>query len=210
MANTRFSTTAKPKTPPSGTSDLPQILQYPQLLSFDDTPNIKDIFCYVIRHYGKVGLSVLIYRQPKNDQVVVICGDWEGNKIDVVSDDPSELTKLANNFVTKEVITFYELMRLIKIDQAQFFFAVVDGELVLVDVQVSMNKMVSPGMIGDIFSKVCPTQHVLAMEIIDERVVEFIQKGRGTYEGDLILKPSRFRLYESDRHYQPLYVEIAR
>lgn len=210
MANTRFSTTTKPKTQSSGTSELPQILKYPQLLPFEGTPNIKDIFCYVIRHYGHTGLAVLIYRLPKNDQVVVICGDWMGNKIDVVAKDPSELTIAANEFVRKDVVTFYETMRLIKIEQAQFFFALVDGELILVDVQVSLNKMASPGMVKDIFGRVYPTQEVLTTEIIDERAIEFIMKGRGTYEGDLVIKPSRFRLYESVRNYQPLYVEVVR
>lgn len=210
MANTRFSTTTKPKTQSSGTSELPQILKYPQLLPFDGTPNIKDIFCYVIRHYGHTGIAVLIYRQPKNDQVVVLCGDWEGNKIDVVAKDPSELTIAANEFVRNDVLKFYETMRLIKIEQAQFFLALHEGELILVDVQVSINKMASPGMVNDIFGKIYPTQEVLATEIIDERAIEYIAKGRGTYEGNLVLKPSRFRLYESTLKYQPLYVEIVR
>lgn len=211
MANTRFSTTTKPKTQLSGTSNpLPELLKYPTLLPLATTPSIENIFCYVIKHYGHDGLSVLIYRQPKNDQVVVICGDWKGNKIDVVATEPTELTRLANKFVTQDVMLFYETMRLIKIEQAQFFFAVVDAELVLVDVQISLNKMASPGMVNDIFGKIYPSQQIVKTEILDERAMEFILKGRGTYVGDLIFKPSRFRLFESAGHYQPLYAELVR
>jgi len=209
MANTRFNTTTKAKTPSSGSSEqLPQILKYPPLLSFGE--KVRDIYCYIIRHYGRDGLAVLIYRQPRADQVVIMCGDWNGNKIDLVGSKPSPLTVFANDFATKEAFKFYELMRLIKIDQAQFFFAIVNNNPFLVDVQVSLNKMASPGMVNDVFGRIFPIQQVLKTEIIDERAIEHIQKGSGSYEGDLILKPSRFRMHEDAGQYQPLYVELIR
>ena len=210
MANTRFNITTKPKTPSSGISEpqLPSILKYPTMIPFGDT--VKDIFCYIIRHYGTDGLSVLIYRQPKNDQVVVMCGDWHGNKIDLIGDNKPTISILANEFITTHVLKFYEVMRLIKIDQAQFFFAVVDDSLLLVDVQISLNKLSSPGMVNDVFGRIFPIQEVLKTEIIDERAIEHILKGSGSYEGDLIFKPSRFRMYENAGQYQPLYAELTR
>ena len=207
MGNTRFNTTTKTKTLSSGISEqLPAILKYPNFLPFND--HFKGIFCYIIRHYGTDGLSVLIYRQPQHDQVVVLCGDWKGNKLDITNDSP--FAKLAHNFVATEMIKFYEMMRLIKIEQAQFFFAVVKDNLILVDVQLSLNKMAGPGMVNDIFGKICPTQEVLKIEILDERAIEQISRGSGAYEGNLIFKPSRFRNYEESGQYQPLISELIR
>jgi len=196
----------------SGTSKLklPELLKYPELLPFDSAP-IKDIFCYVIRHYGNAGLSALIYRQPQKDQVVIICGDWLGNKIDIVSDKPTTLVTHANELVKDRIMVLYETMRLIKLDQAQFFFAIVDGELILVDIQVGINKFASPGMLRDVFSKVFPTQEVQKIEILDDRAMEYIEYGSGSYSGDLILKPSRFRMHSvTPDNFVPLYVEVKR
>lgn len=208
MANTRFNTTTNLKTPSSGISELPQILKYPVFVPFGDI--IKDIYCYIIKHYGTDGLSILIYRQPQNDQVIIICGDWHGNKIDLVGDNQSTLSKFANKFITTDALKFYEMMRLIKINQAQFFFAIVNDNLLLVDVQISLNKLASPGMVNDMFGKIFPTQEVLKTEIINERAVEYILKGSGSYEGDLIFKPSRFRMCENVGQFQPLYVGLTR
>lgn len=194
----------------SKNSTLPQVLPYPELLPFDTTLSIRDIFCYVVRHYGNSGLSVLIYRQPQQDQVVTICGDWNGNNIDLIGDNT--LATVATQFVKEDLLLFLQTMQLVKLEQAQFFFALADDQLVLVDMQIALNKFASPGMIGDIFGKIYRTQEILKTEIIDERSVEFIGKGTGSYEGDLVLKPSRFRLHHDpeDQKFQPLYVEVRR
>jgi len=217
MANTRFRDTTKPKTQSSGTSrrgpakvpQLPQLLKYPPLIT--NLQQVKDIFCYILRHPGDNGLAILIYRQPDNDQVVVICGDWAGNKIDLV-DSQSPMADVAADFVTKEAVPLYEVMRLVGVDQAQFFFGQDDEGLVLYDVQLSLNKFAGPGMVKDIFSKVCRTQEILKMEVVDDRALEYIQKGTGSYEGDLLIKPSRFRMYhdQEQNSYSPLYVEVRR
>lgn len=196
----------------SGTSStLPKVLQYPKYLQFDKTEdNIRNLFCYIIRHYGNDGLSVLIYRQPVKDQVVVICGDWNGNNLDITTD--SALSKVANKFISDHVATFISTMRLIKLDQAQFFFAIVNDELVLVDIQSAINKLTGPGMVRDIFGKIFTTQEILKIEVLDDRALEYIRNGSGSYGGDLIIKPSRFRMYHdaNDNSYVPMYVEVTR
>jgi hypothetical protein len=191
--------------------DLPKVLKYPRLYPFDKLEEaIKNIFCYIIRHYGNNGLSVLIYRQLKSDQVVVLCGDWLGNNIDLVQD--SDLSKMANKFIQDHVVNYIATMRLIKIEQAQFFFAIVDDELVLVDIQTSLNKLSGPGMVRDIFGKIIKTQEVCKIEILDERSMQGIKDGIGSYSGNLIIKPTRFRMYhEADKNiYNPMYVEVLR
>jgi hypothetical protein len=99
-------------------------------------------------------------------------------------------------------------MKLIGLPQAQYFLSL-DDELTLVDMQVSLNKLAGPGMLRDIFSRRYPTQEVIKVEPFDDRVIEYAQRGTGTYEGDLIIKPSRFATIAED-DLVPLYTEIRR
>jgi hypothetical protein len=187
-------------------------LPYPELLPFEPTPSIHALYCYVVKHYGTDGLSVLIYRQVEQDQVVTLMGDWKGNNIDIVN-STNKLAALGLEFAQKDLTGFLETMRLVHLEQVQFFFAIdPDDRLVLVDMQVAYNKFASPGMIRDIFGKIYPTQEVIKTEIIDQRAVETIKKGTGSYEGDIILKPTRFRMYHDAEanSFQPLYVEVRR
>ena len=104
-------------------------------------------------------------------------------------------------------------MKLIKIKQAQYFFSGENYEdLTLVDMQTSLNKFSGPGMLRDLFSKIGKTQEVLKVELIDERAIEAIKVGNGIYEGDIIIKPTRFRYYHDvDKDmYTPLYLQIKR
>jgi hypothetical protein len=167
----------------------------------------------VVRHYGNEGLAVLIYRQVQQDQVVTLFGDWYGNNIELVGGKQTRLQQLALQFAQGESLPlFLKTMSLVGIEQAQFFFGVDETELVLVDLQVALNKFAGPGMVRDIFGKIFRTQEVLKMEIIDERAVEVIGKGTGSYEGDLVLKPSKFRMYhDAEKNtFQPLYAEVRR
>ncbi len=198
----------------SGTSkqkvnELPQVLKYPELLS-DKLLHVKDVFCYVLEHYGSSGLSVLVYRRPQDDQVVTICGDWDGNSIDLYDDN--ELSVIALDFVQNSLHLLVNTMALVKVDQAQYYFAVKDGELIMVDMQTSLNKFVSPGMIRDIFGRIFNVQNALKTTVIDDVAIEAIEKGTGSYEGDLIIKPTRFRMFhDADQNtYQPLYLEVKR
>jgi hypothetical protein len=198
-----------------GTSSLPEILPYPQLLPFESTKSIHDIFCYIIKHYGNDGLSVLIYRVPSDDDVYIVCGDWRGNKIDLVVDENNKTSPLyepAMEFLENYAAEFLNMMRLVKIEQAQYYFAIHNNELVLVDMRVSLNKFAGPGMIRDIFGKLINVQDSIKTEIIDIRSVEAIEKGAGSYEGDLILKPSKFKMFhhQDNNNFTPLYVEIKR
>ena len=207
------SSTIQGKTQSSGISNiiLPKVLAYPEFIGFDRYyQSVKNIFCYIIKHYGYDGLSVLIYRQPDKDQVVVLFGDWRGNNIDIVDD--SLLSNAAKAFLEKYMSKFVSIMRTIKIDQMQLFFTMLDDDdLMLVDVQTSLNKFSGPGMIRDIFSKIFKTQEVVKIEILDDRSIEYIRDGAGSYGGDLVIKPSRFRMFNSEiNNFSPLYVEVTR
>lgn len=214
MGNMRYNNKTKTQEQTSGISKLdklPKVLPYPYLLPFESTESIHNLFCYVIKHYGNYGISVLIYRHPESDQIITICGDWFGNNLDIVNNN-DELSKVAMSFCNDKLLIFVEIMKLIKIDQAQFFFAINNNDLMLVDIQIAYNKLASPGMVRDIFNNIYNTQEVIKTEIIDERAIEAIKKGTGSYEGDIILKPSRFRMFHNadNNSFKPLYVEVKR
>ena len=197
----------------SGTSrlTLPKILPYPQIDIFAHNSPLCNMFCYVVKSYGDKGISVLIYRHHDTDQVVTLFGDWAGNSIDLIQGVDENIQNLCVEFMRSELIKILELMRVIKLDQAQYFFGMDESGLVLCDVQVSLNKMIGPGMVKDVFGKVVRTQEVMKIEILDERAVEAIFKGAGSYEGDLILKPSKFKLDQVEgQTYKPLYAKVVR
>lgn len=210
MANSRSS--KKPTTSnQSGLSRLPKLLPSPKLITLDAAPPIQGLLCYVISHYGTSGISVLIYREPKKDDCTVLCGDWQGNPIDLVTKSPNRLTERAYAFVQNDLQAFLKLMHTARIEMAQFFFAIGPNGLILVDIQKSQNTLVGPGMIRDLFSNICQTQEVRKVEVIDDRAYEYLQRGTGTYDGDIIIKPSKFRtVTQTGAAHQPLYVEIRR
>lgn len=202
-----------PPPAPKKVKALPKVLPYPTLHPLATTlPLIKNRLCYIIRHYGTHGLSVLIARTPKEDKVAVLCGDWNGNNIDLVGDDKDPMVQAAIVFIQQDLKLFLHAMKLIKVDQAQFFLALdKEGHLTLVDMQVTANKLAGPGFIKDFFGKIYRTQEVLKVEAMDDRAVEYLEKGTGSYEGDLIIKTSKFSTFHSDAASDmPMYTEIKR
>lgn len=206
MANSRHHESRKKLQ--SGTSrvKLPELLPYPDLLPASEyIDNVKDILCYVIEHYGNNGLSALIYRNIDTDQLVLSFSDWDGNLVDIQSDD--DLAAIANQFVSQKFAKFSALMNSVGITHAQFYFAIVDSGLLLVDIRTAADKLVSPGFVKEIFGNICDVQKTLKIEAMTEDPVRAILEGTGSYSGDLILKPSRFRNLESSK---PLYLEVKR
>jgi len=213
---------------------MPALLPYPALLGLGQAPEIRNVLCYLVRHYGHSGLSVLIRRrlnqQTKDSEVGTIFGDWHGQRLA----DPSAATFLATSWPL-----LVHTMRLIRLTQAQFFFATdPSGELVLVDVQLAANKFAGPGLVRDLFGTVLRVQDTVALEVADDRLLAAVRDGGGSYAGNLIIKPSKFRTVErppatgatsngasrNGRHHnsnlsrvpassggtQPLYIEVLR
>lgn len=192
---------------------LPKVLSYPKMHSLDKfLPLVKDRLCYVIRDYGNIGISVLIVRDQKRDKITVLCGDWYGNNLDLDSNASDPLVQASLVFVNEDLQLFIKIMQTIRVDQAQFFLAIDNGQLVLTDIQVSVNKLAGPGMIRDIFGNIYRTQEVLKIETLDDRAIEYLEKGTGNYGGDLVIKPSRFTTFSpgNDDDIAPLYIRITR
>ncbi len=209
MANTQSNSTTKQTTQSSGIYNIPELLKYPKFLNYQTHNNqVKNNLIYIMPHYGYDGLSVLIYRQPKEDNIIVICGDWNGNRIDV-TDNTCILSNLASKFLTKHAAEFFKLLKLIRIEQTQLYFAIGNNGLILVDMQISLNKFASPGMLKDIFGKLCEVPE-MKTEMLDDKTIESIEKSRGFYNNNLIIKPNKFKLYEENGTYRPTYLEVIK
>lgn len=193
---------------------LPKVLTYPKIHPLSQTQAIlKDHLCYIIKHYGTEGVSVLVMREPKLDKVTVLCGDWNGNNIDLDPNSDNRIVQAALVFVKEDLKLFLQLMQTIKLNQAQFFLAIdQNNQLTLTDIQIAVGKLSGPGMVRDLFGNIYRTQEVLKVEALDERSLEYIGKGTGTYEGDLIVKPSKFTTFSPgpDGPLVPLYAEVKR
>lgn len=187
--------------------NVPQVLKYPTFIDKSKLEHVKNLLCYLISDYGIDGISLLLTRRPDKDELIVLCGDWNGNNIDIQSEDKRVV--IINELLSQELPKLANILKMIKVDQAQFFFSVKDGYK-LVDMQVSLNKLVGPGMIRDLFSKIIPTQEVIKVEPIDERAYEAIVAGTGSYSGNLVIKPSKFRMIEQNGLYSPLYLRYVR
>lgn len=204
-----------PAEPKSGISEiqLPKVLKYPTvypLFSGDHlTPqgqSIRGKLCYVIEHYKPDGISALILRS--DDNVVIQIGDWNGNNLNLEDETEPKLT-IALDFLEKYSVNLCATMNLIKLSQAQFFFT---DDLCLVDMQLSLNQFASPGLIRDLLSNIMQTQVIRKIVPLDDQLLQVIRDGTGSYEGDLIIKPSRFQMYdclESGTSY-PLYLNLMR
>jgi hypothetical protein len=193
----------------SGISKLPELLKYPKLLAFDNKL-IQNKYCYIIEHYGYQGISILITFDKDSKTFVVRGGSWDGKIFDINSNKhDSYIFKL---FMEHDIHKFMSLMKLMAFKQAQYYFAISDKGLFLVDVQLSLNKFASPGMIKDIFGKIYPTQNVLKIEIINDKVLDAMERGIGSYENNLILKPSAFSVHHlpDGQGLVPFYTEIKR
>ena len=129
----------------SGTFDQPTMLPLPPALQFDEF-DLKDMFCYVLEHPGKVGIACIICRDVKNDLISIQMGDWEGNVIDL-SDKKCPLADIASKFLYLHHQKFTELMKNAGIPQCMFYISYgADMVFKLVDMRISANKFAGPGM----------------------------------------------------------------
>ena len=213
---------------------ISKLLKSPRLLELSDVPQIRGVFCYIIRHYGGGGLSVLYERDKVNDTVSMQFGDWDGNILDLQRDIPGGVNRhtdgpapeqpqfewaldqalkvLAHDYYNQYALSVLTLLSTLGIWQAQLYLT---SKLVLADVRISINKLAGPGMLRELFSKIISTPEVLKIEVVDDRVLDAIRRGTGTYGGDLIIKPSAFKHLDiidtsGKSVLTPMYIQICR
>lgn len=193
----------------SGISKLPQVLPYPKPLSLQEAPQIKGVYSYIMPHYGHKGICVLIYREPQKDSGSVICADWSGNLLDI-KESTNPLEAEAYKFIGHDLQKFLKVMHVIRLTQAQFFIAIDNDGPLLTDVQVSLNKLVGPGMVTELFGKIYRTPEIRKIAVIDDTAMQCIEANTGSYSGNIILKPSVFRQIQVGPKLRPLHVEVKR
>lgn len=211
MASLRSASTTTSTMSPSGIFNVPKVLPYPKYYDHTELKRLEHVYCYVQKHPGNANLTVLIYRDVKKDDVYAVFSDSAGNLVELESDD-TVLGNTSRRFVKDELVNYVRLMNVIKIEQAQYHFSINDdGSLTLIDVRTALNKCVSPGLIEDIFGKVAKTLKTKNTVILNPSIIDAIIQGQGSYEGDLLIRPSRFRINDDDPiNFAPLYVEIKR
>lgn len=163
--------------------EVPDIIDYPELYKVKDNLNIfNNVYCYFIKPYILKGIS--IYIGLRNDKLIIRSADFKSNIT-----DPRELTKI--NYINLPSII--EIIKTAKIFDACFYFS----NDILVDVMVSINKFMGPGMIRDIFGNIVKTQDIIEINTINDST---IKKYSGMY-----VKPSRFRHNIENNMVKPLY-----
>ena len=185
----------------SGTSKVPAMLPHPEPLS--DTALVVGKLCYVVKYYQNVGISCLIAHN--DDNVMVAVGDWNGRTIDL-ADQRDQLYLVAVDFLHTQAKLLVDISNAAGVKQAIYYFALDTGKPVLVDIRLSLNKFVGPGMIRDVFGKTFDTQEILKIDVVTEQLLEQIRNGSGFFDHGAIIKPSRSRLIEVGNQLVPVYV----
>ena len=193
----------------SGTSKVPAPLAYPRILDLEDIPEIKGQFCYVIKGYPENGLAITIYRDIEEGSVYLSINDWDGNAINL-ADENHPYQWAAIDFAQNDSSKFVAIMQSAAIVKMILYISVDGDDLKLVDLRASLNKFYGPGMIRDLFAKIYPTQDVVKTIALDEATLEAIERGEGSYKGNLILKCSKFKTIVREKEMLPLYARVTR
>lgn len=180
------------------------VLKPPAYMDLKSTPEIAGLYCYVQKHPGENLFSVAYSRS--DDGVAMQFGDRDGEPVDLTDGGP--VADAAVAFLGEHNRRALGLLSAMKLPRAQLFFT---ADAVLTDVQVSINKLVGPGMLQELFGKAFRVPETVTIETLDERAMAAVERGAGIYSGDLLLKPSRFRHTElPSGRYTPLYVQVLR
>lgn len=170
-------------------SELASIVSYPALLPLDEVPELIGKLVYIVKAYPLNGLAVMMsYNKPNTS---IRFGDWDGNYVNPLqpSGRPGELVA---EFMKNHAPNFIGLMTSAKIRQAIFYLSDNNG-LQLVDMRTALDKLVGPGMLRDLLSKVITTQEVVNTIGLIPETLAAIRKGDGSLSSDLIIKPSVFK-----------------
>jgi hypothetical protein len=170
-------------------SEPVSLLSYPQLLTLDEVPELMGKLVYIVKGYPLNGLAVLMERSQ--DHTSTRFGNWDGNYISLMQ-PTKEQDRLLEEFLKNHLNNFIGLMAAARIKQAIFYLSDNNG-LQLVDMRTALDRMVGPGMLRDLLSKVIKTQEVVSTTGMTPETLAAIRRGEGSLTGDLIVKPSVFK-----------------
>lgn len=169
-----------------GMSDVATLLEYPTIPDITECQDIIGIYCYIINNY-EPGWSILV---EHGQSTAIKIGDWNGNLYD-------DNNAVVNKSLSSYVPLLLKIMDGIQISKAQYYFA---NNNKLVDVRISLNKFIGPGMLRDIFSGSIDVQDTYLIDSISSDKIDELKN-----IGKFVVKPSRYR-YNNDM--SPLYARI--
>jgi hypothetical protein len=195
-------------TRPFGISDLPKLNALPKYYDISKLEALENVLCYIQDHPSDSWFSLLISRDLKNQDVFIQAGDINGSVVDIHNDGP--LSETIIKYIQENSVSLVSLMKYVNIPMAQYYFSIEEGAVVLQDFQTAINKYASPGMVRDLFSAIVRTSNIRAIEPMTRSIIDSINLNQGTYTGNILIKPSVFRIYDSDQDNRPFYVGIKR
>ena len=160
---------------------LPDIIDYPEFFKINNNLNIfNNVYGYIIKPYELNGDA--LYIGFRKGYVFYRLADFYSNILNI-TESPiiNKLPVLANILFTS------------KIPECLLYFS---GD-VLVDMMVSANKFVGPGMLRDIFGKIFKIQEIIEIVTLNDEI-------RDKYK-DMFFKPSKFKFINEDGLIRPMY-----
>jgi len=176
------------------TVQIPDFVDYPEFFVVNKNDHLfNELFCYIVEPYPFDGVN--LYVGFREDCVIMRIADFKSNEIDheQFSDFDKGVLELSNSVI--------DVMRHSRIIEASYYFANCNGKPVLVDMMVSANKFVGPGMLRDLFGKTLDTQKVIDIKKLNNEEID-------SNKGNLV-KPSRFRCLMDGRMPRPQYGVIG-
>lgn len=155
-----------------------------------DLKYVNGLECTIIEKYQHIGVSVTYQRSNKSFKFY----DWNSSEIKLFEE--AEYSKPIKDIIDKYLTSLMIVVDGIGLEYAQFVFCT--SPLMLVDVIVTPNKYLSPGMIQDFFGKVVNTQKIIATSRID----------LNTKFSNVVIKPNVFKTHVVNNAFLPLYVEV--
>jgi len=172
------------------TVSIPDFVDYPEYYKvLDNLELFNNIYCYIIEPYVMDGIG--LYIGFRDDYVIRRISDFKSNEIDGSKINEVSGTILYWSNLLKEV------MKSARVPDALFYFSVTDNKPILVDVMISANKFVGPGMLNDLFAKIVPIQTTIDKSILNK---DDIIKYKGK-----IVKPSSFKYLTEKGLIRPQY-----
>jgi hypothetical protein len=170
--------------------NIPAIMPYPPLFDINKAKQILGKLCYFVEPYALDGVTTVAYLS--NGAYRMKIGKFDGSII-----DPSRIKKasLESDILAVIMPKILGIIKHARIIQAQFYFS----KTTLVDVRISLNKFVGPGMLRDLFEKAIGTQKVIKISLASESEMKGVSA---------VLKPSAFKTMVVGDDIFPLYCKI--
>ena len=167
---------------------IPDFIDYPELFNVSEYSSLfNNLYSYVIDPYP-IDVGYSLYIGFRDEYMFMRLADLKSNKLELNNDN--------NKFVLKYSDKLFNIMKVSGIREACYYFSGVNNPI-LVDVMISANKFIGPGMLRDVYSKVIPTQKIseIAMLSVDNF---------NNFSGKIV-KPSRFKYVIEEKYFRPLY-----